>query len=199
MANLCCPEGYYFNGTGCCANGSVCSNISQTIPTIACDCCPEGSTYINSLGQYSDPIWGTSTIANPDISTYANTCAQLVNIGGGRGGWAIATGGSTSTCPCCPEGYTYASSNGMCVGLKPTDLAPTIPCIPCICQDPPPPPDCETCNEQGGLPIAFAFNPFTKQCTDCVAQGFQLTKDHKLNAFMPYFLILPNTNGFNQE
>lgn len=175
---------------------------SNVVDPSECLCCPKGSTYVDQDGYFmqGDPTksgYGTRMqLSNPAPFTgLTGVCVSIVNLA-----WGIPTGVEPSTCPCCMPSSTdwYNSMEGKCTDVSGALYDP-IPCIPCICIDPPPPPDCETCNKPSGDHISFDYNPFVKNCTDCAPQNFELPDDCKLNAFMPYFIIIPNTNNFTTE
>lgn len=162
-------------------------------------CCPEGFFYVNINGYYYDPISGLTLVTNsfgssPTFTEVIDKCVMFANRGFGQ------SPQTADDCPCCPQGYTYSQASGGCcpgtgTGLcKIQDLISPIPCLPCICVDPPPLPPCDTCDQAEGLPITFQYQSDVKQCTDCVPQDFILTTDPKLNCFAPYFLIQPNIN-----
>jgi len=112
-------------------------------------------------------------------------------------------------CPCCPDNYQYVTiinhttgPMGTCASIAtvgPVTYTEPIPCISCVCPDPPPPPVCESCEQSSGQPINFSFRSDVKQCKDCIPQDFILPNDAKFTCFAPYFLILPNLQNFKLD
>jgi len=128
----CCPEGYTYD-----SKNDNCIGLNyQTTAPIACDvCCPDG-TYYNGLG-------------------------------------------------CCPinKACSYRESLN----------SPTIPCLPCVCDEPVEPTPCEDCTNNT-LPISFILNTNTKNCVDCNPPEGTRILSNKSSAFMPYFIIDPTIN-----
>jgi len=163
-------------------------------------CCPEGYSYVNSSGYYTDSILGPILVTNnaytaPTLAEVVDHCVIFANRGFAESPIA------TEECPCCPQGYIYSQlSGGCCPGNNPGGICaaqfvvPTIPCIPCDCSEPPQR-VCETCDNDT-LPIAFTLNTDRKACTDCESQqgAREIPHGGKVNTFMPYFLLDPGTN-----
>lgn len=183
-------------------------------------CCPPGPngetlTYIDSTGKF----WNTyvnyymtvGSWTGGDVSLVFNRCAitQISSAAFGIGGPNVSY--APIDCPCCPDNYLYAewregnnaSLGTPCISVSvPYTFADAIPCIDCVCEHevPEATPECEDCQDNQRAHIAFVYNPFVKQCTDCVPQDFVVTSDPKLNCFMPYFLIQPDKNyNFNLD
>lgn len=161
---------------------------------MATNCCPQGYYYVSSTGSVSDPslgLYNGKTIVNRNASSFYNTCVTL-NVVQNNEIWAIASGQDAIDCPCCPDGYSYSSYKGYCStpGGKSTS---SIPCVTCNCVAPPVP-ECGSCGTSG-LSVHFSFNPFTRQCTDCILnQENGVVPKGKINCFLPSNYTNPPLN-----
>lgn len=187
------------------------------MPTAQTRCCPEPEddyggtplTYITSAGLYFDTAtnaWTTLTDyywgGFRSVSELFNKCVRVQSIPSAYGPMY-----DPEACPCCPDGFVYVQNivfgglaQGTCVSINiPINTANPVPCIDCVCEDTTQTFECDSCTENGGQPIHFSYNPFVKKCTDCTQQEFEIPTNCKMNAFLPYFIILPNTNNFTTE
>lgn len=161
------------------------------------NCCPNGKVYVDAVGYATDPISGSIITVNyPNDGSQFTKCVILTFDARGYVGNDIS---DPIDCPCCPTGYTYMPNVGKCYSptaqcsfCPPAYLDP-IPCIVCICIDPEPF-VCGTCGTEGER-ITFAFNGFTKNCTNCTKDNYNPPKG-RINCFIPYLMADPNTNGF---
>lgn len=191
--NTCCPPDYYYNGAGCCANGAICSNISQTIPTVACGCCPEGYLFIDQSGYYDDVVTGNTLIVNTVFSS--PTFLECVGkCGLFRNHAYVSSLISNIECPCCPTAYSYDAKSGMCSDGK-GSMVNTVSCIPIICPDEVIPDPCPTCTN-GTLPITFTYNQDVKNCINCIPLGDMVTRP--FTKFIADILIDPIVNFFRK-
>lgn len=180
------PTGGTYHCVG--AGSPTCFNSSNEVTDpINCPCCPVGYIYIDENGQYNDPGVGTGTITNTDPTPFYNTCIATLNRG-----WAVPSGQEPVTCSCCPDGYTYSSFLGYCIGASLKDTTSAIPCLACNCTSAPAF-ECNTCGTAGER-IVFQYSYNTKYCTDCIPDDGQLTKNGKLNCFLPAQFISPAIN-----
>lgn len=169
---------------GCFAkDGSIVSSIE-------CPCCPTGYTYVSAGGYYLDLITKTYLqIVGYNPSLAYNSCYQVQ-----RGGFLIPGSVDTIPCPCCPKGYEYNSSNGLCSGPGASSDVPTIPCIPCVCVPPPPPPTCVDCTTNQGSRVSYIFDNTRKFCTSCNPMGEQQSLGTGADTFIPIQLLDPIIN-----
>ncbi len=98
---------------------------------------------------------------------------------------------------CCPEGASLVGND--C--FFPLDDIPVakVPCkdllpepLPCDCVTLPEP-ECPECGTKG-LHTSFTLNLNEKTCTNCSPEDDTLTKDKKLNIFIPAAIIKPVIN-----
>lgn len=160
------------------------------MPVPSKTCCEAPLLYVDSSGYYNDPVLGPTLIVNtnattPSFNEVINHCASFLNREFGQNPV------EPEDCPCCPEGYTYKQGMKLCQGNNASDIIDPVPCIECVCQDPPPPPSCDDCVNQS-LPIKFNLDDRTKRCVDCdIDMGPRGTNDKKLNNFIANFLVDP--------
>ncbi len=187
----CCPTGYIY----CVSKGGCYTNNSCTgsnVPAEDCPCCPIGNVYVDQDGYFigNDPSYSSYGlrvhVSNPSpLTGIAGTCVTIVN-----GAWAIPSGANTSICPCCSPGQWYNNTLGLCIDTTGKRHDP-VPCIECVCTDPPPPPECPTCSG-GTLPVTFQYNENVKNCTNCTPEGE--TNLSPFKAFIADRLIAPIIN-----
>jgi len=129
-------------------------------------CCPQGLNYIDPTGmfynQYIGAMMQVLTWTGGAVTDVYDKCAitQAAPM-------AYGDAYDPSDCPCCPQGYTYRTNMGTCVSnLDMKTLIDPVPCIVCICPDPPEPEPCETCSPET-LPITFSFNDNISNCEHC--------------------------------
>lgn len=165
-------------------------------------CCPQGYTYVDNNGYYYDNTGTLTLVLNntttiPTLADVSSKCVEFTNKGFAQNPQA------PEDCPCCPDGYFYSQlSGGCCPGNTSTGicnavyLVPTIPCIPCNCEEPPAPRECVDCSTELHH-ISFSLITNQKACTDCDPIGEPRplpAKYAKGNAFLPYTLIDPIIN-----
>lgn len=132
------------------------------LDSITCGCCPAGYSVVNSNGYV---ISGSGSVFLVG-TTYAGKCMSWSNFD------SFVDSGD---CPCCPPGYVYFSLTSECITENLNNLGPgkvaTIPCIDCLCDDVVPPPNCEDCDTNQGLPVHFTLDNTVKQCQSCITIG----------------------------
>ena len=164
----CCPTGYiYDTSTGTCMT----INHMPGPNPIECPCCPVGYQYNSMLGL-------------------------CINVSGDTT--------SSIQCPCCPAGFFYVSvatliyPSGYCQNqLNAATTTAPIPCITISCV-PASPRTCEPCEtnlppntQPTHVPVNFTFDFTQKNCTVCVAHGYQVPKNGSAT-FLPTNYIDPD-------
>ncbi len=166
---------------------------------MAAKCCPPGgSVYIDSSGFYLNPCTGTlmqvlTWTDGPVTGTY-NMCG-VTQCAPAAYGPVL----DPIDCPCCPTGYSYMGGGYCCPDHLPTctlkESVPVIPCPVCPpCPVPPTPVPCVGCETNQGLPKSFTFNPYGKNCVDCVVQGEPKPMGTGADRFIPIKLLDPIIN-----
>ena len=134
-------------------------------PTVSC--CPIGYTFVTLSGTYFNYQTGLMTPvinSGPSLAGVVGKCCTIAN-----GNFAMPSNPTVSPieCLCCPAGYTYASTTGMCVmdGVPKNTTRP-VPCISCNCITPSNP-GCPVCTTSA-KPINFNYDFSIKECNKVV-------------------------------
>jgi len=163
-------------------------------------CCPVGYNFIDSLGNFNDPYYGYGSITNSLVGDFVNKCAILVNVGTGASPiTAFALPDPVEPinpldCPCCPTGYTYSDSTGLCISDTDRKMyQETVPCIQCVCPEPVTP-TCAPCPTEGTA-VSFQFNSTSKNCVSCTPQNGNIPCG-AITSFLAGPFQDPNYNNF---
>ncbi len=118
-------------------------------------CCPTPYVWVDANGYFYNKDTASYTqVTNPNFQQNGESVLSKCNRITGT--LAAPTDLNPVPCLCCPEGYTYSTALGTCEGTTLKDLTGTIPCIPCVCVDPPAF-ECGDCSTDG-IPNKFSFN-----------------------------------------